>query len=100
VQLQELVGEQESVTLVDGSERSVRKFPELVVVPCHEAGHTAAGRLLVHMPALLGVYLAKAWGVTQQEVVANVEVSEKEWTPADGRKRRTWVFRRPPVRLH
>ena len=88
------------MTLVDGSERSVRKFPELVVVPCHEAGHTAAGRLLVHLPALLGGYLAKAWGVSQQEVVANVEVSEKEWTPADGRKRRTWVFRRPSVRLH
>jgi len=98
--LQEFVGEREEVTLVDGSERPVRKFPELVVIPCHEAGHTAAGRLLVHLPALMGVYIARAWGVTIQDVVANVEVSEKEWTPTDGRKRRTWVFHRPKVRLH
>lgn len=98
--LQQFVGEHEEVTLVDGSERPVRKFPELVVIPCHEAGHTAAGRLLVHLPALMGVYIARAWGVTVQDVVANVEVSEKEWTPTDGRKRRTWVFHRPKVRLH
>jgi hypothetical protein len=98
--LQEFVGERDEVTLVDGSERSVRKFPELVVVPCHEAGHTAAGRLLVHLPALMGVYIARAWGVALQEVVANVEVFEKEWMPTDGRKRRTWVFHRPTARLH
>ena len=98
--LQEFVGERDEVTLVDGSERPVRKFPDLIVVPCHEAGHTAAGRLLVHLPALMGVYIARAWGVTVQDVVANVEVSEKEWTPTDGRKRRTWVFHRPKVRLH
>jgi hypothetical protein len=97
---QEFVAEREDVTLVDGSERSVRKFADLVVVPCHEAGHTAAGRLLVHLPSLLGAYIANAWGVTLQEVVATVEVSEKEWTPTDGRKRRTWVFRRPAARLH
>lgn len=98
--LQQFVGERDEVTLVDGSERPVRKFPELVVIPCHEAGHTAAGRLLVHLPALMGVYIARAWGVTVQDVVASVEVSEKEWTPTDGRKRRTWVFHRPKVRLH
>jgi len=98
--LQEFAGDRDEVTLVDGSERSVRKFTELVVVPCHEAGHTAAGRLLVHLPALMGVYISRAWGVALQDVVAGVEVSEKEWMPTDGRKRRTWVFRRPAVRLH
>lgn len=99
--LQEFVGERDEVTLVDGSERPVRKFPDLIVIPCHEAGHTAAGRLLVHLPALLGVYIARAWGVTVQDVVSTVQVSEKEWTPTDGRKRRTWVFQRPSMlRLH
>ncbi|WP_224241803.1 HD domain-containing protein [Hyalangium gracile] len=99
--LQEFVGERDEVTLVDGSERPVRKFPDLLVIPCHEAGHTAAGRLLVHLPALLGVYIARAWGVTVHEVMASVQVSEKEWTPTDGRKRRTWVFQRPSMlRIH
>ncbi|MBN1205848.1 MAG: ATP-binding protein [Myxococcaceae bacterium] len=99
--LQEFVAEREEVTLVDGSERPVRKFPDLIVIPCHEAGHTAAGRLLVHLPALMGVYLAKAWGVPLSDVVANVQISEKEWTPTDGRKRRTWVFQRPTaMRIH
>jgi hypothetical protein len=98
--LQEFVSDRDEVTLVDGSERSVRKIQDLVVIPCHEAGHTAAGRLLVHLPALLGVYIAKAWGMPLEEVVANVQVSEKEWNPVDGRKRRTWVFQRPSTRLH
>jgi hypothetical protein len=98
---QEFVTDRDELTLVDGSERSVRKHAELVVVPCHEAGHAAAGRLLVHLPALLGVYIAKAWGVSVQDVVENVQVSEKEWAPTDGRKRRTWVFQRPSTpRLH
>jgi hypothetical protein len=99
-QLQEFVSDRDEVTLVDGSERSVRKIQDLVVIPCHEAGHTAAGRLLVHLPALIGVYIAKAWGMPLEEVVANVQVSEKEWNPVDGRKRRTWVFQRPTTRLH
>ncbi len=99
--LQEFVGERDEVTLVDGSERPVRKFPDLIVVPCHEAGHTAAGRLLVHLPALMGGYIARAWGATVQDVAASVQVSEKEWSPTDGRKRRTWVFHRPSTpRLH
>ncbi|WP_224365921.1 HD domain-containing protein [Hyalangium versicolor] len=99
--LQEFVGERDEVTLVDGSERPVRKFPDLIVIPCHEAGHTAAGRLLVHLPALLGVYISRAWGVTLHDVMASVQVSEKEWTPTDGRKRRTWIFQRPSMlRLH
>ncbi|HEX8705263.1 MAG TPA: ATP-binding protein [Myxococcaceae bacterium] len=99
-QLQEFVSDRDEVTLVDGSERSVRKIQDLVVIPCHEAGHTAAGRLLVHLPALVGVYIARAWGMPLEEVVANVQVSEKEWNPVDGRKRRTWVFHRPTTRLH
>jgi hypothetical protein len=33
-------------------------------------------------------------------VVHNVQVSEKEWNPVDGRKRRTWVFQRPVTRFH
>jgi hypothetical protein len=98
--LQDFVSDRDEVTLVDGSERSVRKIQDLVVIPCHEAGHTAAGRLLVHLPALMGVYIAKAWGMPLEEVVANVQVSEKEWNPVDGRKRRTWVFQRPTTRLH
>ncbi|MDY7229256.1 HD domain-containing protein [Hyalangium rubrum] len=100
-QLQEFVAERDEVTLVDGSERSVRKLQELVVIPCHEAGHTAAGRLLVHLPALIGVYIAKAWGLPLEDIVANVQVSEKEWNVVDGRKRRTWVFQRPTTpRIH
>jgi hypothetical protein len=99
-QLQEFVSDRDEVTLVDGSERSVRKIQDLVVIPCHEAGHTAAGRLLVHLPALVGVYIAKAWGMPVEEVVAHVQVSEKEWNAVDGRKRRTWVFHRPTTRLH
>ena len=94
------MSDRDEVTLVDGSERSVRKIQDLVVIPCHEAGHTAAGRLLVHLPALVGVYIARAWGMPLEEVVANVQVSEKEWNPVDGRKRRTWVFQRPTTRLH
>ncbi|MDC0714001.1 ATP-binding protein [Stigmatella sp. ncwal1] len=99
--LQEFVGDRDEVTLVDGSERAMRKFSELVVIPCHEAGHTAAGRLLAHLPELIGVYLSKAWGVSIQEVVENVQISEKEWSSTDGRKRRTWVFQRPQTpRFH
>ena len=99
--LQEFVGERDEVTVVDGSERPVRKFPDLIVIPFHEAGHTAAGRLLVHRPALLGVYIARAWGVTLHDVMSTVQVSEKEWSPTAGRKRRTWVFQRPSMlRLH
>ncbi|SEK32364.1 Histidine kinase-, DNA gyrase B-, and HSP90-like ATPase [Stigmatella aurantiaca] len=99
--LQEFVAERDEVTLVDGAERAVRKHAELVVIPCHEAGHAAAGRLLAHLPELIGVYLAKAWGASIQEVVDNVQIFEKEWNPTDGRKRRTWVFQRPEVpRFH